>query len=245
MEYLDLLFYFLVFAVAYLYSSVGHGGASGYLALMALFAFAPDAMKSSALVMNLFVAGIAFAINYRGGFFRLPLLLPLVATSVPMAFVGALIPIDAIVYKVLLGVFVVVASIRFLFVRADDPKMVSTPKTMYLLFLGALLGLASGVLGIGGGIILSPILLLAGWAKVKETSAVSAAFIVLNSASGLLGLWSSGYRPDGALFVLVPVAVAGALWGAYNSVVFFSSQTVQKILSLVLFLAGIKLSFFP
>lgn len=244
MEYLDFLFYGLVFLTAFLYSSVGHGGASGYLALMALFAFTPDTMKATALTMNLFVAGIAFAVNFKMGYFKPKILIPFVITSIPMAFLGARLPINPTVYKAILGGFLTLVSLRFLFTSSDKFEITKTPNISILLAIGAVLGFLSGMLGIGGGVILSPILLFFHWAKMKQASAVAAAFIFLNSVAGLAGLFSKGYTADSHLGVMVLVGVGGALLGSYSSAKKFSSKTIQYILTIVLFSAGVKLLLF-
>jgi len=244
MEYLDLLFYGLIFITAFLYSTVGHGGASGYLALMAIFAFAPETMKATALIMNLFVAGIAFLVNLKSGNFKLPLLLPFAIASIPMAFIGAKVDLDPHVYKIILGVFLFIISFRFIFFKPSDFDVVKTPHWGVLMLIGAALGYVSGMIGIGGGVILSPIILIFHWAKLKQASAVAAAFIFLNSVSGIWGLYSNGYKASDNLWILVSIGVFGALLGAYSSTQKFTTKTIQYILTVVLFSAGIKLALF-
>lgn len=244
MEFIYLLFYFLIFIAAYLYSTVGHGGASGYLALMALFAFETEVMKATALTMNLFVAGIAFFVGYKSGYFRPKLLLPFILGSMPLAFIGANIDIEPRVYKISLGIFLLFASTRILF-QAEKKLNTTKIAPWYLLtIIGAILGFFSGMIGIGGGIILSPIMLIFHWAKLKEVSAIAAAFIFLNSASGLAGLLLSGFSVDNNIYMLVGIGIVGAILGAYSSTKLFSGKTIQYILSVVLFSASIKMIFF-
>lgn len=244
MQYLDFLFYGLVFLTAFLYSSVGHGGASGYLALMSIFAFSPDTMKATALTMNLFVSGIAFFINFRMGYFKPKILFPFVTTSIPFAFVGARIQLNPTLYKIMLGAFLVIISIRFMFFSSQKFDDVKKANTLVLLIIGAILGFLSGMLGIGGGVILSPILLFFHWSKMRQASAIAAAFIFLNSMAGLAGLISKGYSADKHLWLMVLIGVAGALIGSYSSVKKFNTKTIQYILTIVLLSAGIKLMIF-
>jgi uncharacterized protein len=238
------VFYFLIFLTALLYSSVGHGGASGYLAVMAIFSISPDFMRTSALILNLFVAGISFVSFYKGGFLREKLLIPFILLSIPMSYLGARLEIDPRVYKVILGIFLLIAIARML-LRAKSQKPIQTMNFPLALAIGGILGFFSGMIGIGGGIILSPVLLLLRWATIKETAAVSAAFIVLNSASGIVGLASSGnLKPLEEIYLLVALGIAGSLTGAYFGRERISSLNLTYILSGVLLFATLKLFYF-
>jgi len=157
--HLEILFILAICLVAFLYSSVGHGGASGYLALMALFGIEVALMKPSALIMNLFVSSIAFISFYRAGHFRIRLLLPFIITSIPMAFLGATLEVPPELYKKILGVCLFIAALRIVIRPGEDRerKKLSLP---IALLAGALIGFFSGMIGIGGGIILSHLLLL-------------------------------------------------------------------------------------
>jgi uncharacterized membrane protein YfcA len=173
-------FYPLLFLVAFLYAAVGHGGASGYLALMALFSFSVEVMKPTALLLNLFVSLTSFLQFYRGGYFKPKLFWPLAMASIPFAFLGGLIRIDATLYKQLLGVFLLIPVARFIFfthIQADTVRKANMP---LLVLMGAFIGWLSGLIGIGGGIILSPLLLLLGWANIRQSAAISALFIFVN-----------------------------------------------------------------
>ena len=154
------LFILLLFIVAFLYASVGHGGASGYLALMALFSFSPSIMKSSSLILNIFVSFISFYQYYRGGHFKWKLLLPFVITSIPASFIGAYITLDALAYKKILGIILIFPILRLLGIIGKEKDTIKELNWLWALIIGAIIGLLSGMIGIGGGIILSPVILL-------------------------------------------------------------------------------------
>lgn len=235
------LFYLLLFVVAFLYASVGHGGASGYLALMSLFAMEPAFMKPTALLLNLFVSLTAFIQYYRGGHFRWKLFLPFALVSIPMSYLGGSLHLDATVYKKMLGFFLLIPALRFLFVQdAKDTDL--KPSNLGLsLLIGAGLGFLSGLLGIGGGVLLSPILLLLCWSNQKQTAAVSALFIFVNSLSGLAGQLSKGIAFSPEMIVFVGIAFAGGLLGAWLGALKLKQQWLKYLLSIVLLVAAIKL----
>ncbi len=235
------LFYILLFLVAFLYASVGHGGASGYLALMAIFSIAHDVMKPTALLLNLFVSLTSFIQFYRGGYFRMKLFLPFALASVPFAFVGGLISIEAAVYKQILGWLLLLPVIRFLFfgnVRVAEQKSYSLPLAI---LIGAVIGFLSGLIGIGGGIILSPVLLLLRWADMKQTAAISALFIFVNSLSGLAGQVTKGIHFTTDMYLYVIIAFAGGFAGAYFGAVKLKQVVLKYILATVLLVAAVKL----
>src|SRR5574339_1200597 len=186
------LFLGLLFLVAFLYSSVGHGGASGYLALMAIFSIAPDVMKPTALLLNLFVSLTSFIQFYRGKHFNWKIFLPFAVTSVPMAFVGGLITVDDHIYKKILGILLIIPIIRFLFFANIKIEEIKRSNLVLSLLIGASIGFLSGLIGIGGGIILSPILLLLKWANMKQTAAISALFIFVNSFAVFIAQLNKG-----------------------------------------------------
>ena len=165
-----IIFYFLLFLVAFLYASVGHGGASGYLALMAIWGIAPEVMKPTALLLNLFVSLTSFIQFYRGGHFRWKLFLPFAIASVPMAFVGGMITVDADIYKKILGILLLVPIIRFLFFKNIQVSEIRKADIALSLLIGAAIGFLSGLIGIGGGILLSPALLLLKWTDMFPES---------------------------------------------------------------------------
>jgi len=239
----NIFFYFLLFIVAFLYSSVGHGGASGYLALMAIYGFAPEVMKPTALLLNLFVAGTSFIQFYRGKHFNWKIFLPLALASIPMAFLGGILSIDSHIYKKILGVLLLFPVSRFLFMNDKGTGEQKPSNTLLSVFIGAAIGLLSGMIGIGGGIILSPILILLHWTNQKQTAAISALFIFVNSVGGLAGQLSKGIQFSASMYIYVVVAFAGGLAGAYFGSLKFSQDWLKKILALVLLLASYKLLF--
>jgi uncharacterized protein len=238
-----LLFYLLLLIVAFLYASVGHGGASGYLALMALFSVAPEVMKPTALLLNLFVSLTAFLQFYRGRHFVWKVFLPLALASVPMAFVGGLITIDASLYKKVLGLLLVFSVIRLLIPSKKESEKTVPAHFSGALLMGGIIGLLSGMIGIGGGIILSPLLIFFNWTDQKQTAAISALFIFVNSASGLMGQLTNGIEFSSGMFGYVGVAFAGGCLGAYFGAMKFRQAVMKKILAIVLMVAAYKLLF--
>lgn len=238
MEYIFLV---SLFVIAFLYSSVGHGGGSGYLALMALAGIAPAFMRSTSLTLNIFVSLISFIAYLNAGYFRPALIIPFLLSSIPMAFVGALLPIQPTLYKIILGIFLLVAIARMLFTPNAVSEQSEKPPFLLALLIGAILGLLSGMIGIGGGIILSPILILLHWANMKEAAAASALFIFLNSISGLIGLFHTGFNFDPHIISWIVVGVAGGIAGSYSGSFKIHSNQLKYILAAVLLVASIKL----
>jgi len=239
----DHLYLFLVILpiIAFLYASVGHGGASGYLALMALFSFAPEHMKPTALLLNLFVAGMSFYYYYKAGFFNSKLFWSFAITSIPLAFIGGMLEVNASLYKNILAVLLLFAVLKMLNVFGKDTQQTKKIKLWQGLLVGALIGFFSGLIGIGGGIILSPVILLLHWGKMKEAAAVSALFIWVNSASGLMGQLSSGVTLEMASFILVAIAIVGGLFGGYLGSKKINNRYLKYILAFVLTTACVKL----
>jgi uncharacterized membrane protein YfcA len=237
------LFYSILFLVAFLYAAVGHGGASGYLALMALYGIAPDEMKPTALMLNLFVSLTSFIQYYRGGYFLKRLFLPIAAASIPMAFIGGMITVEENIYKRVLGVLLLFPVMRFFFFKNVDDKDLKMSNTIVAMAMGAVVGLLSGMIGIGGGIILSPILLLLQWTNQKQTAAISAAFIFMNSIAGLGGMLTKGISFNSNMVMYIVVAFAGGLLGAYFGSKKFNQNILKYVLASVLLLASYKLLF--
>ena len=238
-----IFFYVLLFLVAFLYSSVGHGGASGYLALMVIYNISPDVMKPTALLLNLFVSLTSFIQFYRGKHFNWKIFLPFAIASVPMAFVGGLITVETIIYKKILGLLLLIPIIRFLFFRNISMQDLKKASTILSLLIGAIIGFLSGLIGIGGGIILSPVLLLLKWANMKQAAAISALFIFVNSISGLAGQFTKGIHFNSEMYVYVIIAFAGGVCGAYLGSIRFKQSILQYLLVLVLIVADYKLLF--
>jgi uncharacterized membrane protein YfcA len=239
------LFYGLLFIVAFLYASVGHGGASGYLALMALFSFTPDVMKPTALLLNLFVSAISFFQFYRGKHFLWKIFLPLAIASIPMAFWGGSFHnIDQSLYKKILGILLIVPVIRFIFFPNIKVTELKASNPYLSLLIGGSIGFLSGLIGFGGGILLSPILLLLKWTDQKQTAAISASFIFVNSLAGLAGQFTKdGVTFSTQMYSFVGVAVVAGCLGAYYGALKFNQSVLKNILGCVLLLAALKLLF--
>lgn len=240
----------LFFATAALYASVGHAGASGYLALMGLYGFAPAVMKPTALALNVVVAVVATARFYRAGLFSWSLFWPFAVVSVPAAFVGGGVAVPARGYKILVGVVLLYAAVwMFQSTRggtatpAPSPA-VRRPTPWIALVVGLLIGLLSGLTGVGGGIFLSPLLLYAGWAETRMTSGVAAPFILVNSIAGLLGHMTSVQQIPAE----IPFWAGAVLLGGWLGATYGSSRAPTKILrrllSVVLVIAAVKLIIF-
>lgn len=240
-ELYQTLFLVLLFIVAFLYSSVGHGGASGYLALMGIFGVAPLSMKTSALIMNVFVSLISFAHYYRQGHFRWNLFIPFAATSIPFSFIGAWVTVDSVYYKMVLGALLLFPVARLFGWMGKESVVIRPLQLPLALLIGASIGFLSGMIGIGGGIILSPVLLLLHWANLKETAAVSALFIFINSLSALSGLILKGVSIEPSIWLWVSIALSGGFAGAWMGSVRFKNPVLRKVLAAVLLLASIKL----
>ena len=233
----------LIFLAALLYSSVGHAGASGYLAAMALFGLAPDVMKPTALVLNILVASITTVRFYRAGCFSWPLLWPFALGSIPAAFLGGAMHLPANLYKPLVGAVLWVGAARLAWPgkpEAAEPKPVPiAPGVLW----GVGIGMLSVLTGTGGGIFLSPLLLFAGWAETRQTGGVSAAFILVNSLAGLAGRLTTMDQLPAALPVWALAAMAGGLLGASLGSRRLAPLRFRQLLALVLVIAGAKLLF--
>lgn len=233
----------LVFLVAAAYASVGHGGASGYLAVLSFFGLAPAAMAPSALCLNLLVAGTSFISYRRAGHFVFRLLWPFLLTSIPFAFLGGLTPVSARTYLLLLAVVLIFAAYRLLAVvpPREEESFLRVPSLWVALPVGAGIGFLSGIIGVGGGIFLSPLVILLKWGDAKRTAAASAAFIWVNSVAGLYGHLLRKQMDWGALIWLVAAAFAGGLVGSTLGARRFPGLWLRRILGVVLLIATVKL----
>lgn len=237
------LFLLILPIVSFLYSSVGHGGASGYLALMVLFSFAPESMKPTALLLNIFVAGISFYYYFKAGHFNKKLFISFAIASVPLAYIGGTLEVDASIYKKILAVLLIFAILKMLNVFGKESDNIKQVKLWQGLIVGGIIGFFSGLIGIGGGIILTPIILLLHWGNMKEAAAVSALFIWVNSAAGLVGQLSNGVTIETESFLLVAIALIGGILGGYYGSKVINNQRLRYVLSFVLIIACGKLFF--
>ena len=245
MDYTTVAVLCLLFALgAALYSSVGHGGASAYIAAMALFSVAPETMKPTALALNLLVAGFGTWRYWRRGLSNWRLVLAFAATATPAAFAGGAIHLPAIYYKPLVGILLWAAAARLLWQPTILAERAVAPPSLWVsLPAGAVLGLLAGLTGTGGGIFLSPLIILNAWEEPRRTSGVVAAFIFLNSVAGLAGNASSvGFLPRELPIFLAAVA-GGALLGTWLGVDRLPRAWLLRTLGAVLLIAGAKLLF--
>lgn len=232
----------LIFLAALLFSSVGHGGASAYLATFALVSMAPAEMRPAALCLNVLVASIGLYKFYRVRAFDWPLFWPIALTSVPAAFVGGQLILPNQTYKIVVGLCLIYAAFSiFMHANKQDDVIVKPVAKLVLMGLGASLGFLAGLTGVGGGIFLSPILLFFGWAKTKVISGVAAAFILVNSASGLLGILSKSPTLPAGLFYWALAAILGGWLGAEFGSKRLANPTIRQLLALVLVFAGSKM----
>jgi hypothetical protein len=234
----------LLFIVAALYSSVGHGGASGYLAILALFSVPPQLMSSTALVLNLLVSGISFVAFSRSGYRPSGLLWPLIVGSVPAAFVGGMLVVPHSTYSFLLGVALAAAAIRLGFSIAsskDGLERRKRPAVAVAVVTGALIGLLSGIVGIGGGVFLGPILLFLNWSNVKEAAVTCAGFIFVNSLAALAGRGYQGTLEVNSLVPFLAVTLVGGAIGSYVGAKRLPPMILRRLLALVLLIAAVKL----
>lgn len=232
----------LMALAASLYASVGHGGASAYLAIMALFAVAPETMRPTALALNLVVASVAAWSFAQRGQTNWRLLAAFAVTAVPAAFIGGLISLPPALYRPLVGVVLLAAAVR-LFWQPERlaERPVSPPSLAVSLPAGAGLGLLAGLTGTGGGIFLSPLIILFGWEEARRTSGVAAAFILLNSAAGLAGNAAGLRALPAELPWFVAAVAAGAVIGTWAGVSRLPRHRLLQALALVLVVAGLKL----
>ena len=241
-----LLLALLFLAAATLYASVGHAGASAYLAAMALVGVAPEVMRPTALVLNLFVASIVVVRFARAGHLPWRSLVPLVAGSIPAAFVGGSIDLPGELYRPLVALVLLAGAWRLATARSQDDG--AAPRGVPLLpgiLAGAAIGLLAGLTGTGGGIFLTPLLVLAAWTGTRDAAGVSGAFILANSISGLAGLASGGFTLPAALPLWVAAVIAGGLIGSWLGAARFSVLNLRRALAVVLVIAAAKLVFLP
>lgn len=234
----------LIFTGALLYSSVGHGGASAYLAIMALFGLAPEEMKPISLVLNILVASIGTWKYYRAGCFSWSIFLPIVLSAIPLSFLGGFISAPNHIYKIITGVILLFAALRLIVYKVNNDKPLSKMPLFLAIIFGGIIGFLSGLIGVGGGIFLSPLLIFMGWASTKTTSGISAMFILIVSISGILGHFSSNsVALPSYIWIIGLMAVLGGLIGSHIGSQKATNNVILRLLAVVLIIAGGKLLF--
>ena len=243
MDFAHLIFLFLAIGViAFLYSSVGHAGASGYIAVMTLVGLSTATIRPTALVLNILVALIGSFQFWRGGHFSWKLFWPFALLSIPAPYFGGYLQLPARALKIIIALVLFFSAAR-LFFRRGDPPAVAPPSLPVALAVGSGIGFLSGLTGTGGGIFLTPLLLFSNWAKTKQASAVSALFILVNSIAGLAGFVSARQSIPALAFILSAAAIVGGAIGSYLGSRKFPVRTVSILLATVLVIAGSKLIF--
>src|SRR6266576_4612267 len=226
--------------IAFLYSSVGHAGASGYIAIMTLWGIAPAIIRPTALVLNILVAFIGAVQFWRAGHFDWKLFWPFALLSVPAAYFGGYLQPSASVLKILIGLVLLFSAVRLIFRRFDPPAVIS-PSPPTAIGVGAGIGFLSGLTGTGGGIFLTPVLLFCRWADIRQAAAVSALFIWVNSIAGLAGYFTAVHSIPSLGVVLGAAAIVGGIFGSHLGSRHFPVRTISIILAIVLSIAGAKL----
>lgn len=227
---------------AALYASVGHGGASAYLAIMALLAVDQSVARPTALVLNLFVAGLAWWRFTEGSIFNARLFAALAVCAIPMAYLGGSIALSAALYRPVVGGVLLIAAAQLLWrPRPLAERVIRTPPWAMLVAVGAAMGLLAGLTGTGGGIFLSPLLILAGWAGTRQTASIAAAFIVVNSAAGLAGNLASFGELPSAMPWFIGAVIVGGTFGSWMAAAHLPRTAMLRLLSVVMVIAGVKL----
>src|SRR5215468_10270353 len=236
------LLFAAVTVIAFLYSSVGHAGASGYIAVMALFGLAPSVIRPTALVLNILVAIIGSFQFWRAGHFSWKLFWPFALPSIPAAYFGGYLQPSASILRILIGVVLLFSATRLIF-RKEDPDQTDPPSKPIAIGVGAGLGFLSGLTGTGGGIFLTPLLLFCKWAVIRQAAAVSALFILVNSIAGLVGYFTKIHSIPSLGFILAAAAIIGGIVGSHLGSRHFAVRVISLFLATVLLVAGMKLIF--
>lgn len=236
---------FLFLIIAGLYSSVGHAGSSGYLAIMALLSFAPESIKPISLILNIVVASIASYKYLKENYFDRSIFLTLIITSIPFSFLGGYLTISPKYFKLIAGLFLIFASVLLLvreYSQIKENNYKKMPKALGLI-LGSIIGLISGLIGVGGGIFLSPIIIMSKWTTIKNVSGIASLFILVNSISGLAGHIASISNIDNNIIYWIVAVIIGGLTGSYLGTIKFNNRIIILCLFLVLLTAGFKFVF--
>ncbi len=241
-ELIDFAISFCLLLGAILYTSVGHAGASIYIAIMTLFNIPSSVIKPTALVLNIFIASFTSWRFIRKGFFDLKVLLPIALGAIPFAFLGGYINAPSHIYKSIVGFILLISAISLVTdLSKKIDKNLKKPPFFLAVLIGSCVGFLAGLTGTGGGIFLSPLILFLGWSSTKTTSGITALFILINSSFGLLGNYSSVQHLPSPLPLFIGAALIGALIGTTLGIKFYTANTIKKTLALVLVIAGFKL----
>ena len=232
-----------LFLGAILYTSVGHAGASAYIAIMTLFDVPPLVIKPTALTLNIFVSSYTSFRYMRSNFFNKSLFKYLVIGSIPAAFIGGHINLPSQIYKPIIGILLLISGVRFLVQALQVDRAQRSINSGLAVLIGACVGLLSGITGTGGGIFLSPMIIWLGWVSVKQASGTVAGFIFVNSVAGLLGNMQSAQSLPAELPLFVVAVLLGAFIGTRFGISRFSSTGIKRALGLVLLIAGAKFIF--
>jgi uncharacterized protein len=236
------LLFLAIGIIAFLYSSVGHAGASGYIATMTLFGIAPAVIRPTALVLNILVASIGAFQFWRAGHFSWKLFWPFALLSIPAAYVGGYLQPSASILRILIGLVLLFSAARLVF-RRSDPPQIHPPSQPVAISAGAGLGFLAGLTGTGGGIFLTPLLLFCKWALIRQAAAVSALFIWVNSVAGLAGYVTKIHSIPSLGFILAAAAIIGGIIGSHLGSRRFAVRGISLCLATVLLIAGMKLIF--
>src|SRR5437764_3166090 len=236
------LLFLAIGVIAFLYSSVGHAGASGYIATMTLFGLAPTVIRPTALVLNILVASIGTFQFWRAGHFSWKLFWPFALLSIPAAYMGGYLQPSAAFLRILIGIVLLFSAAR-LVVRRSDPPHAAPPSRPVAISVGAGLGFLAGLTGTGGGIFLTPVLLFCRWARIRQAAAVSALFIWANSIAGLVGYFTKVRSFPSFGLVLAAAAIIGGIIGSHLGSRRFAVRVISLCLATVLVIAGVKLIF--
>ena len=241
----DIILYLLILLplAAFFYASVGHGGASSYLMILALTGFVPEEIRPTALTLNIIVSFVAFLNHRKSCDFPNKLFWQLAVFSIPAAFVGGLVVVNTAIYMNILGLLLLFPILQFLGLFPNNKFQFIEKNSWMPPIIGILIGFFSGLIGIGGGIILSPLLLMLGWTNIRQTAALSALFIFVNSVAGYLGTVGPDLSFDRSLWIFIPPTIIAGMLGSYYGAQRFNVGVVQNLLTLVLAGAAIKFIF--
>lgn len=243
MQPVDLVIALLLMLGATLYTSVGHAGSSLYIAVMSLFGVPASVIKPTALSLNILVSAYTSRRFIARSYFDRQLILPLLCGAIPLAFLGGRLQLPAETFRVLVGIILVLAGVQFAFrPRADDDRQTRHPPWWVAVMVGGAIGFVSGITGTGGGIFLTPIMLIFGWTAVRSASGTAAVFIFANSASGLLGNVSSVRELPPQLPLYVLAVMVGAMIGTRLGISVLSTTGIKRAVGAVLVIAGLKLA---